>query len=283
MEDAGLTPSVDSGTGPADAATNDGPPDMLIVPAGPFTMGRDIGGEDDEHPAHEVTLPSFYLDKTPVTNSAYLECVAAKACRRYDATVASSNHAGADALFRGPNQPVDGVSWDNAKSFCEWKGKRLPREAEYEKAMRGTDARKYAWGNEMPTHEQAVFGIPYGGGATQDVGTHPAGRGPYGHDDLAGNVWEWMSDEYDPVAYTRPGAARGEPGTCPEILATLAKLRDSGETGFTGSNPIPKSCEHVLRGGAYNYGPYGLRATNRVHHPGFFRLVMSGFRCAKDP
>ena len=100
MEDAGLTPSVDSGTGPADAATNDGPPDMLIVPAGPFTMGRDIGGEDDEHPAHEVTLPSFYLDKTPVTNSAYLECVAAKACRRYDATVASSNHAGADALFR---------------------------------------------------------------------------------------------------------------------------------------------------------------------------------------
>jgi formylglycine-generating enzyme required for sulfatase activity len=256
---------------------------MLIVPAGPFTMGRDVGGEEDEHPAHQVTLDAFYLDRTPVTNAQYLECVSAKACRRYDATVASSNHAGDDKLFRGPNQPVDGVSWDNAKQYCEWKGKRLPREAEYEKAMRGTDARKYAWGNDPPTHDQAVFGKPYGGGATEDVGTHPAGRGPYGHDDLAGNVWEWMQDEYDPIAYTRPTASIGEPGTCPQILATLAQLREKNEQGFTGSNPIPKTCEHVLRGGAYNYGPYGLRATNRVHHPGFFRLVMSGFRCAKTP
>ena len=256
---------------------------MLLVPAGSFTMGRDTGGEADEHPAHVVTLAAFYLDKTPVTNSKYLECVAAKKCRRYDAAVASRNHAGDDALFRGPNQPVDGVSWDDAKTYCAWQGKRLPREAEYERAMRDDDGRMFPWGNEAPTPDRAVFGKPFGGGATEDVGTHPNGRGPYGHDDLAGNVWEWVEDPYDPIAYTREGASRGEPGTCAQILATLAKLRDSGAQGFTGSNPIPTTCEHVLRGGAYNYGPFGLRATNRVHHPGGFRLVMSGFRCAKDP
>ena len=119
-------------------------------------------------------------------------------------------------------------------------------------------------------------------GATSDVGSHPLGRGPYGHLDLAGNVWEWLADEYDPYAYRRVTAAEGKPGSCPEILTALAELRRTHRDGFTGSNPIPTECEHVLRGGAFNYSRTGLRATNRVHHPGRFRLVMSGFRCAKD-
>ncbi|MEO8799900.1 MAG: SUMF1/EgtB/PvdO family nonheme iron enzyme, partial [Polyangiaceae bacterium] len=283
--DAGVT-IVDASAAAIDAGTSldatVGPADMRPVPAGTFTMGSDKGGEADEHPAHRVTLAGFWLDKTQVTNAAYLECVAAKKCRPYDAAVASRNHAGADALFRGPQKPVDGVGWADAKAYCAWRGKRLPREAEYERAIRDDDGRVYPWGNDPPTPERAVFGKPFGGGATEDVGSHPAGRGPFGHDDLAGNVWEWMEDEYDPVAYTRRGADHGEPGTCAEITKTLSDLRAKDEVGFTGSNPIPKTCEHVLRGGAYNYGPYGLRATNRVHHPGGYRLVMTGFRCAKD-
>jgi hypothetical protein len=91
-----------------------------------------------------------------------------------------------------------------------------------------------------------------------------------------------MEDEYDPYAYRRPGADRGVPGTCEEILRTQDELRSAHKEGFTGSNPIPTVCEHVLRGGAFNYDAPGLRASNRVHHPGRFQLVMSGVRCAKD-
>jgi formylglycine-generating enzyme required for sulfatase activity len=95
-------------------------------------------------------------------------------------------------------------------------------------------------------------------------------------------VWEWAADEYDPYAYTRATASEGKPGTCDEIMAAQDELRKQGKQGFTGSNPIPTECEHVLRAGAFNYDADGLRSTNRVHHPGAFRLVMTGFRCAKD-
>lgn len=258
---------------------------MLLVPAGPFTMGADRGGEDDEHPAHQVTLDAFYLDRTEVTNEDYSACVAARACPHWDTSASHASHAGDDARFRRPRQPVMGVGADGAAAFCRFRGKRLPREAEWEKAARGTDGRRFPWGNEAPTPELAAFGRPLAlvrGGTTDDVGSHPKGRGPYGHDDLAGNVWEWMADDYDPVAYTRPGAARGEPGRCAEILATQAKLLAEGKQGFTGSNPIPTICERVLRGGAFNYDGPGLRVTNRVHHPPNYHLVMSGFRCARS-
>lgn len=255
---------------------------MLLVPAGTFTMGADRGGEDDEHPAHEVTLPAFYLDRTEVTNAAYGECVRAKACAAPDANAARANHAGDDARFRRPEQPVVGVSWHDGDAYCRFRGKRLPREAEWEKAARGTDGRRFPWGNEPPTPERAVYGRDIGRGATDDVGAHPTGRGPYGHDDLGGNVWEWIADEYDPFAYKRSGAARGVPGTCAEILKAQDELRREGKQGYTGSNPIPTICEHPLRGGAFNYDGPGLRAMNRVHHPGTFRLIMSGFRCARD-
>lgn len=256
------------------------PEGMLLVPAGSFTMGADTGGEEDERPAHRVTLPAFFLDRTPVTNEAYGACVRSGACKSNDVHIASETHAGPDENFTGPKQPVVGVRWDDAKTYCVAQGKRLPTEAEYERAIRGDDDRKFPWGNEPPTPERAVFARLYGKGHTEDVGTHPAGRGPFGHDDLAGNVWEWVDDEYDPYAYRRGTAAQGKPGTCEQILATLYELRTSGKQGFTGSNPIPTECEHVLRGGAFNYDAVGLRASNRVHHPGRFRLVMSGFRCA---
>jgi formylglycine-generating enzyme required for sulfatase activity len=245
-------------------------------------MGADAGGEEDEHPAHTVTLPSFFLDRTEVTNAAYAECVEAKSCHPANPVIASSTHAGPDVGFHRPNQPVVGVSWSDARAFCEWKHKRLPREAEFERAVRGDDGRRFPWGNDPPTPERTVYARQYGHDTTDDVGAHPTGKGPYGHDDLAGNVWEWIEDEYDPLAYRRSTADKGIPGTCPEIMAALNKLRADGKQGFTGSNPIPNECEHVIRGGAFNYDGPGLRSTNRVHHAGRFRLVMTGFRCAMD-
>jgi formylglycine-generating enzyme required for sulfatase activity len=249
------------------------PPDMLLVPGGPFTMGADSGGEEDERPAHTVTVAAFYLDKTEVCNSAWDECVAAKACRPKSDAVRTKHPD-----FNGPRQPVSGISWDDATAYCAFRGKRLPREAEFEKAARDTDDRHFTWGNDEPTHDRAV----YASARTEDVGTHPTGRGPYGHDDLAGNVWEWMQDEYDPYAYRRPTAPEGRPGACPDIMAAQDELRRLGKQGFTGTNPIPDECEHSIRGGAYNYDAHGLRVTNRVHHPGRYRIPMLGVRCAKD-
>lgn len=247
---------------------------MLLVPGGTFTMGTDTAGEGDERPAHSVTLPPFFLDRTEVTQQAYEACVSAAVCPAPDPAIVGSF----GGLFRGPNRPVIGVSWHAARAFCNWKGKRLPREAEYERAVRGDDGRRYPWGAEPPTHERTVFSA----NTTEDVGTHPLGRGPYGHDDLAGNVWEWIEDDYDPFAYTRSGSAEGKPGSCDEILVAQNQLRAEGRHGFTGTNPIPTTCEKSIRGGAYNYPAVGLRSTNRIHHPPGFKLRMTGIRCAKD-
>jgi len=256
--------------------------EMLPVPAGPFTMGANDEGEQDERPAHTVTLAAFYMDRTEVTNEAYAECVAAKRCRPWDDQIATKNHAGPESAFRGPKQPVVGVSWFDARDYCAFREKRLPREAEWEKAARGADGRKFPWGGAKPTAEHGVFGRAFGRDSTDPVGSHPAGRGPYGHDDLAGNVWEWVDDLYDPYAYRRATAGEGKPAECAAILRTQDELRAAGKQGFTGTNPIPNECERVLRGGAFNYWGDGLRSSNRVHHGPSFRLVMSGFRCAKD-
>jgi formylglycine-generating enzyme required for sulfatase activity len=250
------------------------PPGMLLVPGGTFTMGTDTGGEGDEHPAHPVTVKSFFLDKTEVTQSAWDECVAAKACAPADP--GAINAFG--GLFKGANKPVVGVSWFESKKYCEWRGGRLPREAEFERAVRGDDGRRFPWGDDPPTHERTVFEA----NGPEEVGTHPTGHGPYGHDDLAGNVWEWIDDDYDPFAYTRVGAPEGKPGTCDEIKAAQDKLRAESKQGFTGSNPIPTECDKAIRGGAYNYPANGLRSTNRVHHPASFKLRMTGLRCARD-
>jgi formylglycine-generating enzyme required for sulfatase activity len=271
--DAALTVPTDAGPEAAPPAAT-APPGMLLVPGGTFTMGSDTGGEGDEKPAHPVTLAPFWLDQTEVTQAAWDACVEAKACPPPDNAILMSF----GGLFKGPNKPVIGVSWFAARDYCVWKGKRLPREAEYERAVRGEDGRRYPWGAEPPTHERTVFSA----NATEDVGTHPTGRGPYGHDDLAGNVWEWIEDDYDPFAYTRPGAPQGRPGTCDEIVAAQNKLRAENKQGFTGSNPIPTECEKSIRGGAYNYPAGGLRSTNRIHHPPSFKLRMTGARCAKD-
>lgn len=251
---------------------------MLIVPAGSFVMGNDAGGEPDEGPAHRVTLPAYYLDATEVTNEDYGACVAARRCGAPNPKSADASSFGPDRRFRHPRQPVSSVSWDDATSYCAWRDKRLPSEAELERAARGDDGRAFPWGNDPPSRDRAV----YQSDVTAEVATHPAGDGPFGHHDLAGNVWEWAADPYDPFAYRRDGAARGEPSDCEHALAALDELRKKKTRGFTGTNPLPSECERVLRGGAFNYPPAGLRSSNRVHHPARYHLVMSGFRCARS-
>jgi formylglycine-generating enzyme required for sulfatase activity len=258
---------------------------MFFVPGGKFTMGLDVGGEEDEHPAHLVVVEGFYLDELEVTVEDYLGCVRAGACRMYREDVARSFHAGDDAKFRTPKQPISGVSWDDAVAYCRFVGKRLPREVEWERAASGDDRRRYVWGNESPDptrHGCFMRAVGPHGQTTCEVGSFPEGKGPYGHLDLAGNVWEWTADDYDPYAYRRATAGEGKPGSCEQILLAQNEIRDSGRRGFTGSNPVPTTCEKVLRGGAFNYPGPGHRVTNRVHHPGQWRILVAGFRCAKD-
>jgi formylglycine-generating enzyme required for sulfatase activity len=276
--DAGADGSSDGQSEDASAHTAI-PDDMLGVPGGTFMMGwAGRGAQKDESPVHAVTLKPFLLDKTEVTNEAYFKCVEAGVCRKHFTGSSEANHFGKDEKFRTPKRPISGVSQSDAAAYCKWVGKRLPIEAEFERASRGSDGRLYPWGNSLPKRDQSVFASSI----TEDVGTHPSGDGPYGHHDLTGNVWEWSADMYDPYAYRRAGASQGIPGSCDEIMQTLAELKHANQQGFTGTNPIPDECEYVLRGGAFNYDAYGMRSSNRVHHPGKFRLVMSGMRCAKD-
>ncbi len=282
--DAAATPSFEANESPRDTRSAEpsasaavAPAGMLRVPGGRFTMGADRGGEADERPAHAVTVVSFWLDATEVTNAAYQVCVDAGVCRAPDPTSSAVYHL-PDAKFRAPQQPVNEVSWSDARAYCAFVGKRLPSEAEWERAARGDDDRRFPWGNAPITPEHAVYESQF----TSEGGRHPAGNGPYGHADLIGNVWEWVEDEFDPYAYRRASAPQGKPGSCKEILNALDELRRSGQQGFTGSNPLPNECEHVLRGAGFNYQAKHIRITNRVHHPGRMRLVMAGFRCALD-
>jgi len=245
--------------------------DRVSVPAGPFTMGADGGGEPDEHPAHRVTLGAFSIDRLEVTNAAYQACVTARACR-------PAKRYGPEA--ERARQPVVGVSWDDAGRYCAWAGARLPTEAQWEKAARGTDARRFPWGDAPePDAEHAVFGNQLRGAG--EVGGRPAGASPYGALDMAGNVWEWVADVYGPFEYAKGEVTDPTGPTCPEAEADYRRLRLQGRQGFTGTNPIPESCERVLRGGAWNYPGPGLRSSNRVHHPPTFHIRYSGFRCAR--
>ncbi len=255
------------------------PEGTLLVPGGTFTMGLDHPRAiPDEMTEHAVIVRSFYLDKTEVTNAAYNACVQAGVCASPKWIDTVKGGFAPLEVFRQDLRPVSGVSQHDAMTFCKWKGKRLPTEAEFERAARGDDGRLYAWGNETPSPKRAV----YASKVTEPVGSRPDGAGPYGHLDLAGNVWEWTADLYDPFAYSRDTANKGVPADCPTIKQTQKTLRNEGRQGFTGTNPIPTDCDTVLRGGAFNYFSWGLRASNRVHHPADFKIIMAGFRCAKD-
>ncbi|MCA9579116.1 MAG: SUMF1/EgtB/PvdO family nonheme iron enzyme, partial [Myxococcales bacterium] len=158
-------------------------------------MGTASGGDADERPVHEVTLSSYYMDRTEVTVSAYGECVRAGRCR----TPMTGNYFTWGASGK-EQHPVTGVSWDDAVAYCGWRGGRLPTEAEWEYGARGSDGRVYPWGNEGPSDRRLQWSGGCGGfgcsGGTAAVGSHASGRSPFGLEDMSGNVWEWVSDWY---------------------------------------------------------------------------------------
>ena len=217
---------------------------MVLVSAGQFWMGSD-DGEDDEKPRHRVILDGFYIDKYEVTNALYQKfmSVTGRAAPEY----------WNDSKFNGPKQPVVGASWHDADAYCTWAKKRLPTEAEWERAARGTDGRKYPWVGEWDASR--ANSTESGRGKTVDVGSYPNGVSPAGALDMAGNVWEWVADWYDKDYYKR-GSDRNLGGP------TTGTYR-------------------VLRGGSWNLNPINLRAAYRFHNSPDARNDFIGFRCAR--
>ena len=169
--------------------------DWVEVPAGAYVIGRDLG----ETRQRLVDVAAFELTRTPVTNAQYERFVA-------DAGATAPPHWPAPA-----DHPVTFVDWHEAAAFCAWAGGRLPTEAEWEKAARGTDGRTYPWGDEEDEGRAAV-GAGMKHGSPAPVGTHPDGASPYGLLDLAGNVWEWTSTQYPPGERVLRGGSFASPG-----------------------------------------------------------------------
>jgi formylglycine-generating enzyme required for sulfatase activity len=171
---------------------------MVYVPAGEFLMGSagdDPDAKGDEKPQHTVYLDAFWIDKYEVTNAQYLKCVEAAACAE------PGSHDWSHDQLNAPEQPVVCVSWDDAQDYAAWVGGRLPTEAEWEKAARGTDGRIYPWGNSPADCDKANYrGCA---GNPLPVGSHPDGASPYGALDMMGNITEWVADWYDEDYYSQ--------------------------------------------------------------------------------
>jgi formylglycine-generating enzyme required for sulfatase activity len=231
--------------------TTPAPDDMVAIPAGAFTMGcvraLDPTCSDIEEPAREIHVPAFRIDRTEVTRAAYRRCTAAGACTP-PASPCGGTPWDTPSLAR---HPITCVDWDQARAFCAWRGGRLPTEAEWEKAARGTDRRVYPWGNSEPGCDTAVHAAC--GEAPREVGSRPAGASPYGALDMAGNVSEWVSDPY--VAYDDPGGRK-----------TLDGAR-------SGAGRVARDDNHDA---------WHMRATNRNYLAPGHREPNLGLRCAQS-
>jgi formylglycine-generating enzyme required for sulfatase activity len=235
------------------------PAQMVLVPAGEFTMGSAVGAAH-EQPEHKVFLDAYYMDMYEVTVGQYAKFLKATGMNPPPmwTTMDQPHHQ---------SRPVVNVDWTDANKYCEWAGKRLPSEAEWEKAARGTDGRIYPWGNDPPDSRKANYGKDKWNNhaALLPVGQLKDGKSPYGIHDLAGNVWEWVNDWYDPDYY-----------------ATSPSSNPKGPEGGK---------YKVLRGGSWDFAPENLQSARRdLNVPSStdydspaYRNFNSGFRCAKNP
>ena len=262
---------VSAESGPA---TKDGAP-MVMIPAGPFPMGVPAGDRDggrDEYPRHEVQLDSYYLDKFEVTNARYLEFVKATGHRiPQNPTNPTRNLWQGDAIPDSlTDRPVVNVDWSDADAYCKWAGKRLPTEAEWEKAARGDqDARIYPWGNEMAGLSRANFGRTGLSGPVRDrperlllyppiisVTKYENALSPYGLYQMVGNVAEWVADWYD-KDYYKTGPERNPKG--------------------------PEAGSHkVFRGGGWLDSTPTVRVAQRFGTDPKTSMNWLGFRCGRD-
>jgi formylglycine-generating enzyme required for sulfatase activity len=241
---------------------------MLYVPGGEFDMGSSeaeieaaraqceavVGRTHcgrrsyNESPVHAVTLDGFWLDRTEATNAQYALCVEDGACR--------PSRLANNAIYNGDDYPVAGIPWQDAADYCAWAGGRLPSEAEWEYAARGTERRIYPWGDAFDCAggnlEDDFTGCDDGYAHTAPVGSFPAGVSWCGALDLAGNVWEWAADWY--------GDYPSAPGSNPSGPA-------AGEL-------------NVLRGGSWGYDQDGVRAAYRYPVPPDADYLGVGLRCA---
>ena len=215
---------------------------LIRIPAGEFLMGSDA--YPDEKPQHKVTLDEYWLGKYPVTNTQY--------------GVYAQASGLAWSMPSGKEQhPVVNVSWEDAAAFCAWATRstgrqvKLPTEAQWEKAARGADGRKYPWGNEAPDKTRCNFNGEVGG--TTPVGKYsPKGDSPYGAADMAGNVWEWVADWYDRSYYAKSPASNPQ-----------------GPASGSG---------RVVRGGSWYFDHGYARAAYRNRNDAFPRNFDFGFR-----
>ena len=248
---ANLTPTLGIGS----TMTGEDGMTLLYVPAGEYTMGSD-DGEAYEKPVHKVTLDAFWIDQTEVTNEMYETCVVAGVCKELSSN-ASFTHSSYYDSSEYDNYPVIYADWNMARTYCEWVDRRLPTEAEWEKAARGENTNVYPWGNTFDgsllnfcdtncSFDWADKSSDDGFADTAPVGRYPVGASPYGAYDMAGNVWEWVSDWYSHTYYA----------------------------GSPDSNPLgPDSGQfRVLRG--------GVRSVNRNWGGPSYPDVNTGFRCA---
>ncbi len=249
--------TVPEPTARSTAFTSEGSPheepigeEMVAIPAGPFTRGTTAGGYD-EQPERLVLLSSFLIDRFEVTNHQYGEFVAATEQRK---PRPPSRYAKNLSRMRGANQPVVYVSWHDALAYCRWKGNRLPTEAEWEKAMRGTDARLWPWGNTNEPGAANVGRIDDGFEVTAPVGSFQRDVSSFGIADGAGNVMEWVADWYAERIYQH------------------------------GGEKDPQGAAHgvfkVLRGAGYTTTGTDFRITSRSKMIPNFRDETIGFRCA---
>ena len=226
---------------------------MAIVSAGAFRMGRDgIEALEDERPAHPVWLDDYVMDVYEVTvgrYAAFLSATGRMPPMFWEQADPVQHH----------DRPIIGVNWDDADACCRWAGKRLPTEAEWEKAARGTDNRLYPWGDQQPTPDLANYALgarfSYGQ-VLMPVGRYERGKSPYGIYELAGNVWEWVQDWYEGSYYER-SPERNPQGP------------DHGQF-------------KVLRGGSWSELPKYLLTYGRFKLPPSTQNSYTGFRCVKS-